>query len=102
MGRLRVLMPVVGRFGRLVTYPWARDRCVYHCRRHRYRDRERQMARPLWSGAARRAAMARGARVVPDPVGGRYRKIRVVAATVLSAATGDHRSIYRRSAETAG
>src|SRR3982074_1206756 len=60
------------------------------------------MARPLWRGTAAAYAMATGAWIVPDPVGDRHRKIRVAAAAVLSAATGDHRSIYRRSAKTAG
>src|SRR5258705_3127617 len=95
-------MPVVGRFERLVAYTCTGDRCVYHRRRHHCRDRKRQMARPLWGGTASAYAMVAGARVVPDPVGGRDRKIRVAVAAVLSAATGDHRSIYRRSAKTAG
>src|ERR1700730_9232310 len=60
------------------------------------------MARPFWNGAASACAVAAGAWIVFDPVGDRDRKICLAAAAVLSATAGDHRSIYRRSAKTAG
>src|ERR1700726_2164850 len=99
MGCFRALMPVVARPERLAAHPCARRRRLRHCGGYPCRNRERQIARTFWHGAAGAGAMVAGARLVPEPVGSRDREIRLAAAALLSAAAGDHRSLYRRPPE---
>jgi len=102
VGRLRTLLSSVGGSRRLVANARTCYRVICHRGRHFCGDVGRKFARPFRNGPASARAMAAGARIVFDPLGGCYRKIRVAATAVLSATTGDHRSIYRRSAKTAG